>query len=214
MKYIVLANEKDITTAYDNFELLGKAFGKEAQADKVVSEMKSAIGKICDWCKNIVNNERGGDKIDTAVMMTATYAVGPEYIAGTIITDLYADNVFNDLGMYGVVSKEAIAERNPDAMIYTVLGMGDGVTDIPAYISSLYVDPIIGSTTAAKNKAIYSVSGSARNAMSYVDQGTVMSYAMCAMFLYNEYLDFEVPSELTGENYYGYVEKFWNMINA
>ena len=214
VKYIVLANEKDITTAYDNFDLLGKAFGKQAEASKVVSEMKSAIGKIQGWCKDIVDNKRGGDRIDTAVMMTATYAVGPEYIAGTIITDLYADNVFSDLGMYGVVSKESIAERNPDAMIYTVLGMGDGVTDIPSYISSLYTDPIIGSTNAAKNKAIYSVSGSARNAMSYVDQGTVMSYAMCAMFLYKDYLAFEIPSELTGDNYYGYVEKFWDAINA
>lgn len=211
--YIVLKNEDSLETALNNIILLGKVFGKQTAAEKMVDEMNNVIDKIDAWCKNIVDTKLNGTKRNVALMMTASYAIGPEYIAGTVLERLHVVNVFSELGKYGVVSKEAIAEKNPAAIIYTTLGMGDGVTDASEYIKSLASDPVLGSVDACKNQRVYAVEGGAKNAMSYVDQGFVTAYAMCAMFIYSDYLGFEIPNVLDSSNYSKYVFQFWNMIN-
>ncbi len=211
--YIVLKNEDTLETALNNIILLGKVFDKEAEAERMVDEMNNVIDTIDEWCESIVETKLGGVEKNVAVMMTSTYATGPEYIAGSMLDRVHASNVFMEVGMYAPVSKEAIAEKNPEVIIYTTLGMGDGITDINAYVESIRNDPILGGVDASKTNHIYAVSGSAINAMSYVTQGFVTAYAMYAMFIYSEYLDFDLPNVLDSDNYSEYVFQFWNMIN-
>ena len=210
--YVVLKNEANLQIAEDNIILLGDVFDKQSEAKNLVSEMNNVIDKVKKWCNNIDNTKLNGEKRVVAVMMTKTFATGPEYIDGTVVAELGAINAFPEVGNYKEVSYEAIAAKNPEIMIYTSLGMGDGVTDPEAYIESIYEDPILGGIDASKNKQIHTCTGGAKNAIAYVDQGYVNAYAIYAMFIYQDFLGFDIPTVFTTENYYEYTEKFWNMI--
>jgi ABC-type Fe3+-hydroxamate transport system substrate-binding protein len=155
-----------------------------------------------------------GEKYNVALMMTSTYAIGPDYIGGEIISALHVNNVFEDLGRYAQVTKESIAKVNPDILMYQSLGMGDNITDHAAYIASLAEDPVLGKISAVENGLVYSTKDAAKNVVSTIKQSIVCAYAIFAMFIYNEYLDFELPHVLDNDNYVEYLKKFWNQVNS
>ena len=211
--YVVVA-VGTIDEIFQTIDILGKAVGKEPAAAKMTSEIKSAIKKISDWCESIVVNERGGQKFNVALMMTASYAIGPEYIGGEILESLHVENAFSGVGRYAPVSKESIAQADPDVLIYQNLGMGDGVTDPAAYVQSVYSDPVLGKVSAAENGLVFTTVGGAKNATSHANQGIVRAYAIFAMFIYQDYLTFEISDVFDSDNYIGYMSKFWEMVDS
>ncbi len=212
--YIVLFNEDTIDNIYKNIRMVGDITETGDKAEEMVSNIKGVITKISDWCSNIVTTEMGGEKFDIAVMMTTTYAVGEGYISGTYPPTISARNAFDGLGKYAEVTKEALAEKNPDVIIYTSLGMGDGVTDPAEYIAGLANDPILKNVNAVANNRVFAVSGQASNAMNLANQGVVYAYAMFAMFAYGQYLDFDIPATLDSSNYVELCSDFWEVVNA
>ena len=212
--YVVVSGTGLMSEIYDTIELLGKVVGKESVANRMISEMKNSIQKIQNWCKSVVENKMDGKKYNVAMMMTARYAIGPNYLGGEIMGQLYVNNVFNNIDRYALVTSESIVEANPDAIIFQNLGMGDGVTNPAAYIASVYADPILGGISAADNGLIFATTEGAKNAASYANQGIVRAYAMYAMFIYQDYLSFDVPDILNSSNYSQCIEQFWSEINS
>jgi len=212
--YIVTYNESSIDDIYNNITLIGEAVGRSQEAEALVSEMQYVIGKITDWCESIVENERGGEKYDVALMLSSTYAVGGDYLSGRMLESLCASNVYQDVGMYAEVTMESMAQEDPDTIVFLSIGMGDGLDDPDAYIESMYTDPVLGGIRASQEQRISGATGAAKNVMTYADQGIVGAYAMCAMFIYADYLDFEVPTVLGTDDYYGYLSMFWEVVNS
>ncbi|MDR0523630.1 MAG: ABC transporter substrate-binding protein [Candidatus Methanoplasma sp.] len=208
--YIVVnGSPNGVQDVYDKIAMMGKAVGREAQADRVVSEMRSAIGKISGWCERIVAEERGGDRLDVALMMTRTYAVGPGYISGSILGGLCVDNVFEGAGRYMQVSAESIAAADPEVLIYQNIGVNDGIDDPAGFVAGLGGDPVLGGTRAAGSGSVFATVKEAKNAVTYYNQGLVRTYATWAMFVYRDYLPFDVPHLLDGGNYMEHLTKFW-----
>ncbi|MCL2031996.1 MAG: ABC transporter substrate-binding protein [Methanomassiliicoccaceae archaeon] len=211
--YIVIQTPGSMKEVYDTIELVGKAVDREQPAEKMISEMKSAIKKITDWCESIVTDEMKGEKYRVALMISATYANGRNSAPGNILTDLCADNAFESVDRTALVSTESIASVNPDIIIYTGLEIYDLV--VPAeFIESLYADPIIGNTGAAKNELIFALSGGARSPTAFYEQGIVGAYAIYAMFIYKDHLTFDITNVFDSSNYVEYSKLFWEQINA
>ncbi|MCL2032009.1 MAG: ABC transporter substrate-binding protein [Methanomassiliicoccaceae archaeon] len=216
IKYIVASSASSLEEIYDNIQLLGKAFGKEQAAERMISEMKSVIKKICDWCESIVDNELKGQKYNVALMMTGTYAIGPNYTGGDTLEALSVYNAFESIERYAAVSKESIASVNPDVIIYQNLEMGTVTSpaDVAVYVNSIYTDPVLGNISAAENERIFATAGGAKNSTSYYSQGIVRAYAIYAMFIYKDFMTFDVPDVLDSDNYAQYTQQFWEMINS
>ena len=209
--YIVTASANSLQDIYDTMELLGKVVGKESAAERMISEMESTIDKIADWCVSIVDNELNGQRYNVVIMNTETTAMGPERPAGNVISRLQVNNLFT--GGSTTISNESILEKNPDILIYQNLEMG-GVASPAKFIEDLYNDPVMGKMKAAENGLIFALQGGAKNAASYYNQGFVRSYAIYAMFIYKDYLTFDIPDVLDTNNYTDYISQFWEMINA
>ncbi|MDR1690360.1 MAG: ABC transporter substrate-binding protein, partial [Candidatus Methanoplasma sp.] len=215
VKYIVIPSSNTvIDEIYGKIELIGKAVSKESEAEKMISEMKTAIGKVGDWCESIVEKELNGEKYDVALMMTANIAIGRNYPQSSVLEELHVNNVFSSIDRYATISKETIAESNPDILIYQTLGMGDGVTDPVGYVQSMYTDPIIGNLNAAKNGLIFTTIEGAKTTAGQANQDFVNAYALYCMFIYKDYLTFDIPDAFDSANYAGYMQQFWEMINS
>ena len=200
---------------YDNIELISRALQVEEKGQQLINNIKSVVGKITEWCKNTVNNKLSGVKFNVVIMMTSTYVAGEKYLTGTYPSMLSANNAFSDLEVkYTQITKESLAAKNPDVIIYTTLGMGDGITDPSAYIESLKSDPILKDVSAMKNNRVYCTADQARTAMSQQDQSIVWGFAIAAMFMYGDYLSFDIPTTVNKDNYVSLTQKFWNEINV
>ena len=213
LTYAVIGGTNRLEGVFDGIRLIAKAVRKESTAERMISEMKSTIKKISDWCESIVDNELNGRKYNVALMMTATYAIGSDFLGGNVLEGIHVNNVFASVGRYAPVSKESIASADPDVIIYQNLGMGDGVTDSAEYVRSLYKDPVFEKINAARNGLIFATSGGARTAAAQANQGLVRAYAMYAMFVYKDHLTFEIPDVFDSGSYAEYTAKFWEMIN-
>ena len=212
--FIVVSGTGFLNDIYNNIELLGKAVRKESKANSLISEIKNTIGKIESWCESIVENELNGKKLDVVLMMTTTYAVGDDYLGGEIIKGLCANNAFGYLGRYASVTSESILSANAEVLIYQNLGVGDGVADPAAFLKSLHNHPILGGIDAAKDGLTFATIEGAYRSSSSANQGIARAYAMYAMFIYQDYLTFEIPSVLDSSNYSHYIDLFWKMINS
>ncbi|MCL2032010.1 MAG: ABC transporter substrate-binding protein [Methanomassiliicoccaceae archaeon] len=212
--YIVIPSSNTVVEGiYDKIEIVGKAVSRESEAERIISQMKNVINKISDWCESIVENELSGQKYNVALMMTATIAIGWNYPQGSVLNALHVNNVFESVGTYATVSKESIANADPDVLIYQTLGMGDGVTDPVAYVKSLYSDPVIGKTKAAENGLIFTTIDGAKAVAGQANQDFVNAYALYAMFIYKDYLTFEIPDALD-DDYAAYTQQFWEMVSS
>ena len=214
MTYVVVSSSASLKEIENSIAILGKTVGKESAAERMISEMESVIGKISDWCGSIVANELNGEKYNVAMMMTGVYAIGPNYLGGDILKSLHVNNVFESVDRYAAVTKESIASANPDVLMYQNLGMGDGVTNAKQYIDSLYSDPVLGGISAAENGRIFATSEGAKNSTSFANHGIVRAYAIYAMFVYKDFLTFEISDVFNSDNYIGYISQFWEMINS
>lgn len=210
--YIVITSPYSVDEIYSNIELIGDATGTSSEADTLMSEMSSAIQKICDWCASIVEDELDGEKYSVALMMIDGYAIGTGYMGGDILTELGVENAFESIATYASVTEESMVEANPDIIIYNNLEMG-GVTDAESFIEEFCTDDITGNINAAENDLVFATMGGASNVASFGAQGIVCAYAMYAMFIYKDYLTFDIPNVLDSSNYSDYIAQFWAMIN-
>jgi iron complex transport system substrate-binding protein len=206
---VVLGTATSIDDIYDYVEIVGKAVGKVSAAENMVSQMKNVVSKISAWCEKI-SDEHGSPTV--AVMMTQTYACGG-YISGTPILELIgATNVY-DFAKYALVSSESLIEEDPDIIIYTNLAMGSSDTSAREFLNGLSGDTLLGDLKAVENNHVYATLGAASTAMSITSPNYISAIAMTAMFVYADYLGFDISNIMDDDNFTTYLSQFWSLIN-
>ena len=205
---VICKDDNSLDNIYFNIELIGKVIGKESEADKLVDQMKSAIGKVVNWTKSLK-----ADSPEVAVFMgygseSGTYACGQTYLMGTpLIKMLGGTNSFSDLsGMYAIVNTEAIVNANPDIIL-------DMSPVSAAELNSIKTNSVTKSLNAAVNDRIYGTFSPSSSAFTMTTQGFVNTVAMMAMFMYEDKLNFEI-NHFFGDNYTDYLKLFWTQINS
>ncbi|MCL2031998.1 MAG: ABC transporter substrate-binding protein [Methanomassiliicoccaceae archaeon] len=189
---------------YFNIELMGKAIGKESAATTVVEQMKSAIGKIADWTKSINEVPQIGMFISFSETGGA-WAIGDQFYKGTTLIEMLGGvNAFSISENYLLTSHEGIIAVNPNIIIS---GTAYGPIDY------IHTDPILKSLTAVQTERVYSFIGLSSSPWSSTSIEFVNAIALVAMFMYEDYLDFEIPHKM-GDDYMDYLNKFWNQINV
>lgn len=206
---VICKNDNSLENIYFNIRLIGKVLGKESEAETLVKQMESAIGKINSWVKSLNAPHKS-----VAVFMMygssyGTYANGDAYLMGTpMITMLGGTNAFGGkiTGMYEVVSMESIIAANPDIMI-------DATPGSKADLDSIKTNHLTKDLTAPKTNRIYGAFDTCNTAFTLTTQGFVNSVAIMAMFMYEDYLDFTIDHYM-GDDYPDYLKKFWTQINS
>ncbi|MCL2031999.1 MAG: ABC transporter substrate-binding protein [Methanomassiliicoccaceae archaeon] len=205
---VVCRNDNSLEDIYFNIDLIGKVIGKESEAQTLINQMKSAIGKVIDWTASI-------DAAPQRVMVSMgfgygnVYTNGDTYIMGTpMITALGGINAFSGEipGMYTPISTEAIVTANPDIII-------DNGSPSRADLDAITTDTLLKEINAAKNNKIYGAFETCNTSFGLCSQGFVNSYAFMAMFMYEDYLDFKIDHYM-GNNYPDYLKLFWEQINS
>jgi len=206
---VILKDDNAFDNIYFNIELVGKVIGKVSEAEVLVGQVKSAIGKIVDWTKSI-----GAPSQSVAVLMGLggdwgdAYACGEAYILGTpLITTLGGTNAFSNISeMYLPVPTESILTADPDIII-------DVTPATRAALDAVKTDPLLKEISASKNNRVYGAFESSGTAFTLTTQGFVSGVAMMAMFMYEDYLDFSIDNYL-GSDYADYLKLFWEQVNA
>jgi len=206
---VVCKDDNSLENIYFNIKLIGKALGMNAEADKLVQNMQSVVGKITGWV-----TKQGAPSKKIAVLMGfgseyGTYGCGVQYLLGTPMIEMFNNtNAFGTTlpGMYDVVSKEAIVTANPDIIIDS-MPMGRDVLD------TVKTDEITKDLPAVVNDRIYGVFDLASKEYVLTTQSILNSLAIHVMFVFEDKLDFAIDNYM-GDEYEDNLRKFWNQINA
>jgi len=121
---VVVSVASDIEGVYGAIALIGAVVGKDAEATKLVEQMKDQFSEI----SASVNSEEE---------KTVYFEVSPlEYGLWTAGSNTYMDelsqmlglkNIFADVEGWGEISQEQVLERNPDYIITIAAYMGEGM---------------------------------------------------------------------------------------
>jgi iron complex transport system substrate-binding protein len=129
---------------------VGKISGREAEASSLTSQMESRIKAVSDKVGHLPKK-----KVLYIVWDDPVQTAGAGTFEDEIIEKAGGLNIFHDLYRYAQVDPEAIAVRNPEAIIVCT-GMGDGM-DKPFFWAK--TDPSLNQTDARRNDRIRQAEG-------------------------------------------------------
>ena len=203
---IICKDNSLMENVHFNIDLIGKVIGKESEAKQLSSQLKNATDKVINWAKSLgVEGPSVGVLSSFGSGTTYAYSDGFWKLEGVRL--LGGTNAFSEVpGMYAIVSKESIARNEPDVII-------NNAYNSKAELDATYTDPVLKSISAIENNRVYSFFDTANTVAGSTSQGNVNSLAFMAMFMYEDYLDFEIDHEM-GNDYADYLKKFWNQINS
>lgn len=119
-------DQPNIATAWEHIEMVGKVFGYEDEAARLVEEMESRVKLIRDRTSTIPEDQ----KADVVLFATIDNVMGPKSIQSYFLTEIVNANNLVESGTFVTISDEQMLKLNPDTLI--VLGH-DGYLD-PARI--------------------------------------------------------------------------------
>lgn len=149
----------DFSAVYQDVGNYGKIFAVEDEAAAMVQRMKDTVAAVQAKTKDrprpkvlSYSWEDGGGK---------AYAVGNQNLSNAIIGQAGGKNVFDDVNaVYGDVSWEQVAARNPDVIVIEVFGKATPakfdavVAEAEKFFTT---DPAFTNVTAVKNRAFVPV---------------------------------------------------------
>ncbi|GGM10567.1 ABC transporter substrate-binding protein [Micromonospora yangpuensis] len=172
----------DLSVVYQDIENYGTIFDVEEEAAALVTRMKDTVARVRERTKDAPRPkvfsyswEDGGGK---------AYAVGNQNLSNAIIGQAGGKNVFDDVAaVYGEVSWEQVAARNPDVIVIEVFGKATQA-EFDAVVAKaktfFTTDPALKNVTAVKNQAFVPVLaetyylGGVRNAEAVEKLATVL----------------------------------------
>jgi len=141
----------------ESIEMLGKAFGKQAEADKLLKEMKDREKAVLDMVKK--NNQT---KVLVLFGTSESFMMARDTsFAGDLVKLLGAKNIINDAdiklsedtGNYIPLSIEKVVEMNPDIILRISHGTVEATQML--YEQEFTRNPIWKNITAQQNGAVY-----------------------------------------------------------
>ena len=143
---VVVSDAKDIAGVYTSIELLGKLLGKDAEAAKIVSDMKEGFA-------GIEANKLDGTKsvyFEVSPLEWGLWTAGKNTFMDEVATMMGLENCFGDLDGWAEISEEQVLARNPDYIVTITMYFGEGPTPVEEILSR----PGWENVTAVRNQAI------------------------------------------------------------
>ncbi len=143
---VVVSDAKDIEGVYTSITLLGKLLGKDAEAEKIVSDMKVGFAEI-------EANKLDGTKtvyFEVSPLEWGLWTAGKGTFMDEIANMMGLKNCFDDLTDWAQISEEQVLARNPDYIVTITMYFGEGPTPEEEIMSR----PGWENVTAVKNAAI------------------------------------------------------------
>ncbi len=143
---VVVSDAKDIAGVYTSIELLGKLLGKDAEAAKIISDMKEGFA-------GIEANKLDGTKsvyFEVSPLEWGLWTAGKNTFMDEIATMMGLENCFGDLDGWAEISEEQVLARNPDYIVTITMYFGEGPTPVEEILSR----PGWENVTAVRNQAI------------------------------------------------------------
>ena len=143
---VVVSDAKDIAGVYTSIEILGKLLGKDAEAEKIISDMKAGFAEI------EANKLDGTQTVyfEVAPLQWGLWTAGSGTFMDEVANMMGLRNCFADLKDWAEISEEQVLERNPDYIVTITMYWGEGPTPEEEIMSR----PGWENVTAVKNGAI------------------------------------------------------------
>ena len=146
---VFVTNAASISETYISIESIGKLMGKEAEAAKVVDDMKETFTELAKKAEEAAGEEKT-IYFEVSPLEFGLWAAGNDTFMNEVADILKLKNIFDDVSGWAEVSEEQIIEKNPDIILTVGMYFGDGPTPIESILSRQSWDNI----TAIKNQNI------------------------------------------------------------
>ncbi|MBR0437030.1 MAG: ABC transporter substrate-binding protein [Clostridia bacterium] len=143
---VVVNDAKDIAGVYTSIEILGKLLGRDAEAQKIIEDMKAGFAEI------EANKLDGTQTVyfEVSPLQWGLWTAGKGTFMNEIAEMMGLKNCFEDLDDWAQISEEQVLERNPDYIVTITMYWGEGPTPEEEIMSR----PGWENVTAVKNGAI------------------------------------------------------------
>ena len=143
---VAVSNAADIAGVYTSIEMLGKLLGRDAEAESIVSSMKSAFAEI------EANPLDGTQSVyfEVSPLQWGLWTAGTGTFMNEIAEMMGLRNCFDDVQGWAEISEEQVLERNPDIIVTITMYFGEG----PTPVEEIRSRPGWEIVTAVKNNAI------------------------------------------------------------
>ena len=123
---VIITKEDGIAGVYEAIALIGKAVGKDAEADKLVADMKAAFDEIAAKAENTGKTVY----FEISPLQWGLWTAGKGTFMDEIANLCGLTNVFADVDGWASVSEEQVLQRNPDYIVTTSASYGEGPTPV------------------------------------------------------------------------------------
>ncbi|MBR4395260.1 MAG: ABC transporter substrate-binding protein [Eubacteriaceae bacterium] len=111
---VVVTDAQSIDGIYDEIRLIGKVMGKDEEAEKVVSDMKSILA---DLESNATGDGTKTVYFEVSPLKYGLWTAGDGTFMNELAKMLKLKNIFEDVNKWAQVSEEQVIERNPDIIV-------------------------------------------------------------------------------------------------
>ena len=121
---VVVSDAQDIEGTYTAINLIGEVMGKQAEAAKIVDDMKAAFAEIAA-------NKLDGTKtiyFEVAPLQWGLWTAGSGTFMNEVAEMIGLKNCFDDVAGWAAISEEQVLERNPDFIMTITMYYGEGPT--------------------------------------------------------------------------------------
>ena len=122
---VVVSDAQDIAGVYQAVEMIGALMGKQAEAEAVVENMKSALDELSEEASALSG---GTVYFEVSPLQWGLWAAGKGTFMNEVAELLGLENIFADVDGWAEVSEEQVIERSPDYIVTISMYYGEGPT--------------------------------------------------------------------------------------
>ncbi|HHY12228.1 MAG TPA: cobalamin-binding protein [Firmicutes bacterium] len=123
---VLVMNAGSVKEVMDEIQLLGKVSGNVDETKDVVSNMQGKVDQVKQALKDVSDDEKV--KVFYMLWDEPIMTIGPNTLLNDVITLAGGVSVSGDAGTdYPTYSLETLVDKDPEAIIFTVMGTGGGI---------------------------------------------------------------------------------------
>ena len=145
---LIVNDAQSFKEVYKSIAMIGRATGREDEADSIISDMKSSLEAIAEKAAAATEEKTVFAEVEPE---PAIYTTGKGTFMDEMLTLIHARNAAGNEEGWAKMSEESIIAMNPDVIITTY---GDYVKDAPAQVLKRKGWK---SVSAVKNRHVYDV---------------------------------------------------------
>ncbi len=148
---VLVMNAGSVKEVMDEIQLVGKVSGNVKEAEDVVTSMQSKIDEVKEALKDISEDEKV--RVFYLLWDEPIMTIGPNTLLNDVVTLAGGVSVSSDADTdYPIYSLEVLVDKDPEAIVYTVMGSGGGIDP-----EKLKTQDGWSTISAIKNDRIYGI---------------------------------------------------------